>query len=72
MVPALVVFMVGDLLWFDHGRNAQCDPGLYYPGIPALNQVAQSSPGRVIGDHCLPASLAVMQGLRDIRGYDSD
>jgi hypothetical protein len=71
LMPALAIFLMGDLLWFDHGRSAQCDPGLYYPGIPALNQVAQSVPGRVIGYRCLAASLAAMQGLNDIRGYDS-
>ena len=67
----LVIFLMGDLLWFDYGRNPQCDPGLYYPRIPALERIAQSVPGRVIGFGCLPASLAMMQGLNDIRGYDA-
>ena len=71
LFPVLAVFLMGDLLWFDHGRNAQCDPGLYYPKIPVLDEVAKSIPGRVIGVDCLPASLAMMQGLNDIRGYDS-
>jgi hypothetical protein len=70
-LPVLVVLLMGDLLWFDHGRNPQCNPGLYYPRIPALGGVAKSVPGRVIGIGCLPASLAMMQGLNDIRGYDS-
>ncbi|MGA2242425.1 MAG: hypothetical protein ABSH11_10380 [Verrucomicrobiota bacterium] len=70
-LPVLVIFLMGDLLWFDYGRNPQCDPGLYYPKIPALERVAQSVPGRVIGVNCLPASLAMMQGLNDIRGYDA-
>jgi hypothetical protein len=71
LFPMLVFFLMADLLWFDHGRNPQCDPSLYYPKIPALDGVAKSSPGRVIGVKCLPASLAMMQGLNDIRGYDS-
>ena len=71
LFPMLVFFLMADLLWFDHGRNTQCDPGLYYPEIPVLDEIAKSSPGRVIGFNCLPASLAVMQGLNDIRGYDS-
>ena len=71
LFPMLVFFLMADLLWFDHGRNTQCDPGLYYPKIPVLDRVAQSVPGRVIGINCLPASLAMMQGLNDIRGYDS-
>jgi hypothetical protein len=70
-LPVLVIFLMGDLLWFDYGRNPQCDPNLYYPKIPALERVAQSVPGRVIGIKCLPASLAMMQGLNDIRGYDA-
>lgn len=71
LFPMLVFFLMADLLWFDHDRNTQCDPGLYYPKIPVLDEVAKSSPGRVIGVNCLPASLAMMQGLNDIRGYDS-
>jgi hypothetical protein len=69
--PVLVVFLMGDLLWFGHGRSAQCDPALYYPRISVLDEVAKSVPGRVIGFRCLPASLAMMQGLNDIRGYDA-
>ena len=49
-------------------RNAT--RALYYPEIPVLDEVAKSVPGRVIGINCLPASLAMMQGLNDIRGYD--
>jgi hypothetical protein len=70
LLPVLGVLLVGDLLWFAHDRSAQCDPALYYPPIPVLAQVAQSTPGRIIGVHCLPASLASVLGLRDIRGYD--
>ncbi len=69
-LPVPMIFLMGDLLWFDYGRNPQCDPGLYYPKIPALDGFAQSVPGRAIGVNCLPASLAMMQGLNDIRGYD--
>jgi hypothetical protein len=69
--PVLAIFLVGELLWFGYGRSAQCDPALYYPRIPVLNQVARSVPGRVIGVNCLPAPIAVMQGLSDIRGYDA-
>ena len=68
--PLLAIFLVGDLLWFDHNRSAQCDPALYYPGIPVLEQVARSVPGRVIGVDCLPAPIVTMAGLNDIRGDD--
>ena len=71
LFPVLIVALMGDLLWFDHGRSAQCDPALYYPEIPALKETVQAVPGRVIGVNCLPASLAMMQGLNDIRGYDA-
>jgi len=70
-IPALGILMAADLLWFAHGRTAQCDPALYYPRIPALEKIAESEPGRVIGIHCLPAALAQTHGLRDIRGYDA-
>ena len=69
-LPVLMIFLMGDLLWFDYGRNPQCDPGLFYPRIPALDEVAKSVPGRAIGVNCLPAPLVMMQGLNDIRGYD--
>ncbi len=68
--PFLAVALVGDLLWFGYGRNAQCDPALYFPPLPALAEVARADPGRVIGCQCLPANLAALCGLRDIRGYD--
>ena len=70
-LPLLVFILMGDLLWFDYGRSAQCDPGLYYPRIPVLDEVAKSIPGRAMGINCLPATLVMMQGLNDIRGYDA-
>ena len=63
-------FMVGDLIWFASGRNLQCDPALYFPRIPVLQDIARSAPGRVLGFGCLPASLLHFHGLKDICGYD--
>jgi hypothetical protein len=71
LFPLLAAAVVGDLLVFAYGRNPQCDPSLYFPEIPALRALADASPGRVIGYHCLPAKLAQAVGLSDIRGYDS-
>ena len=71
LFPVLVMLLLGDLLWFAYGRSAQCDPAFYYPRIPVFDEIAKSVPGRVIGIQCLPAALAVMQGLNDIRGYDA-
>jgi hypothetical protein len=62
--------LLGDLLWFAYGRSTQCDPSLYYPRIPVLEELAAAPPGRIIGYHCFPATLAQTQHLRDIRGYD--
>ena len=70
-VPALGILLVGDLLWFAHDRSAQSDPALYYPRIPVLEEIAQSTTSRIIGYNCLPATLAQTHELRDIRGYDS-
>ena len=71
LLPALGALLVGELLWFAHGRSMQCERALYYPPIPALEQVAKAAPGRVIGYRCLPATLAGLCGLRDVRGYDA-
>ena len=63
--------LVGELLWFAYGYNAQCDPGLYYPPIKTLEELAGSPPGRIIGYQCLPTKLAQVAGLRNVRGYDA-
>ena len=70
LFTVLGMLLMADLLWFAYGRSAQCDPALYFPPIPALDHVAQSPPGRIIGANCLPAAVASMRGLRDIRGDD--
>jgi hypothetical protein len=71
LFPALGILAIGDLLWFAHGRNPQCDRSLYYPPLPALQEIARLGPGRIIGYDCLPPGLASVWGLRDIRGYDA-
>jgi hypothetical protein len=70
-VVAAGILMVADLLWFAYGRCAQSDPALYFPRIPALEAIARSAPGRVVGYGCLPATLPQTHGLSDVRGYDS-
>lgn len=70
LAPVLGAAMIGELLAFGHGYNSQCEPELYFPPLPVLEQIAHSEPGRVIGFGCLPPDLAIMHGLRDIRGYD--
>jgi hypothetical protein len=70
LLAGLAVVLLADLLWFGYGKSVQCDPGLYFPRLNILTQVAQAGPGRVIGYECLPANLATMSGLREVRGYD--
>jgi hypothetical protein len=70
-LPALTLLQMGDLLWFAHDRSTQADPALYYPPVPMLEKIAQSTKDRVLGFNCFPAALAETQGFRDIRGYDS-
>ena len=70
LLALLGAALVGDLLWFAYGRNVQCDPALYYPRIPVLEDVAKAAPGRILGFGCLPSQLCTICGLRDIRGYD--
>ncbi|MGB8356247.1 MAG: hypothetical protein WCD79_20280 [Chthoniobacteraceae bacterium] len=71
VVPALGFLLLADLVRFGCGRSTQCDPALYYPRPAVLDEVAKSTPGRVIGYKCLPARLAEMAGLSDARGYDA-
>jgi Bacterial membrane protein YfhO len=71
LFPVTCVGLMLDLIWFTQKRQPQCDPALYYPPIPALEQTARAKSGRVIGNGCLPPNLASMAGLRDVRGYDA-
>ncbi len=70
LFAAAGLLLWAELIWFSWGRAMQCDPALYYPPVSALTQLAQYPRGRVIGYRCLPASLASMAGLNDVRGYD--
>jgi hypothetical protein len=69
-VLLLGVVMVADLIGFGFGRASQSDPALSYPPIPALEEAGRSAPCRIAAYNCLPANLASVCGLRDIRGYD--
>jgi hypothetical protein len=44
---------------------------LYYPAVPSLAHLAKSTSQRVWGANCLPPNLAMVAGLRDVRGYDA-
>jgi hypothetical protein len=69
-VTAAGAVMLADLLWFGFGRAPQASPSLYFPPVPLLQRIAAQPPGRIVGFDCLPANLAQVAGLRDIRGYD--
>lgn len=71
LLPLAGAGLVADLLCFAQGQIVQCDPALYFPQIPVFKQIAHAHPGRVMGYDCLPAALASMAGLRDVRGYDA-
>ena len=71
LFPVTCVALMLDLIWFTQKRQPQCDPALYYPRIPALEQTAGAKPGRVVGYGCLPPNFPSMAGLRGIRGYDA-
>jgi hypothetical protein len=70
LIPLAGAAWTAELLVFAWDRNAQCDPALYYPPVPALEKLATRPPGRVIGLRCLRPMLSVTCGLRDVRGYD--
>jgi hypothetical protein len=71
ILPVVGGLLVVDLLAFGHSKRIPQDPSLYYPEVPALRAVASATPGRALGIGCLPANLAQMAGLQDVRGYDS-
>jgi len=68
---ALGGLLAGELLWFGYGRSAQCDPALYFPPIPALEELRKSEPGRMVGMKCLPANMNEALCLPSIQGYDA-
>jgi hypothetical protein len=70
LVPALGVALIGELVASARGVNPQCDPALYYPRIPVLEELARAPAGRTLCVGTLPANLAEPLGLQDIRGYD--
>jgi hypothetical protein len=70
IVPGIGMLMVGELLRFGYGVSSQCDPNLYFPRIPMLEEIAKAPAGRVIGYECLYPNLSRIHGLRDVRGYD--
>jgi len=70
LVQLLGLLMMADLIGFGFCRAAQCEPALYYPPIPVLQEIGRSAAGRVIGFNCLPANLASICELHDVRGYD--
>jgi hypothetical protein len=71
LVPAAGGVLATELLVFAYDFNPQCDPGLYYPPVRALEQLAARPPGRFLGLNCLPPRLNEMCGLSDVRGYDA-
>jgi len=58
-----------ELLFAHYGEAPQADPKLYYPSLPALDEVANSS-GRILGYKSFPANLLQTKRLPEIRGYD--
>jgi len=71
MVAIAGSLMMTELLLYAYNVNPQCDPALYYPPAPALEELKQRPPGRILGVSCLPPVLNLMFGLPDIRGYDA-
>lgn len=69
-VATLLLLVAGELLVTAQGVNPQCDPRLYYPALPVLDELKQLPAGRAYGIGCLPVSLNLTYGLADVRGYD--
>jgi hypothetical protein len=71
LVPVAGGAWLLELLIFAAGVNPQCDPALYYPRLPALEELARRPPGRVLGFRCLTPLLNEVYGLQEVRGYDA-
>ncbi len=71
MVAIAGSLMMAELLLYAYNVNPQCDSALYYPPVPALEELKQRPSGRILGVSCLPPVLNLMFGLPDIRGYDA-
>lgn len=65
------VILVTELVWFAGLQIRQCEPSQYYPRVPALERLANSEPGRILGVMCLPPNLNRTHDLSDVRGYDA-
>jgi hypothetical protein len=70
LAPALTALLCVQLIYFGYGFAAQTNPELYYPKLPILERIATGPPGRIMGFNCLPANLAQIIWLPDVRGYD--
>lgn len=70
IVAGAGVIMITNLLWFGSERAPQFARDLFGRSVPLLQELAAAPPGRITGFECLPANLAQLAGLRDIRGYD--
>lgn len=66
----VAVILWGELISTAYGFHSQRDPELYFPSIPALDELAKVDRDRVVGVGCLPPNLHERFGFRDVRGYD--
>ncbi|CAG1010374.1 hypothetical protein BURK2_04026 [Burkholderiales bacterium] len=70
--PRVALFLLALAELVVHARSSavRAAPELYYPPIPILEALAAEELGRVLGIGTLPASLSMLVGFRDLRGYD--
>lgn len=71
--PALVLGLcaLAEATLAGYDVNVQSAPELYYPRVPVLERLAQLPAGRICGVRSLPASLNLVCGLPDVRGFDA-
>jgi hypothetical protein len=70
LVWAAGALLIAEMTANARGVQAQSDPALYYPPVPALAALSAAG-GRASGVLCLPSALNEVHGLRDVRGYDA-
>ncbi len=68
---AIAAVALAELFGFAWRNDRQADRRLYFPTLPALQQLRDMTPARVLGIGCLPPNLNYWHGLCELRGYDA-
>jgi hypothetical protein len=72
VLPIAGLLLVGELLVFAVGVNPQCEPKLYFPRLPFVDQIQQHPTARTMAcNGLLPVDLNMFYGWDEVCGYDA-